>query len=204
MKRIAVPIAAVAVVSPAVAEAHLVVTGLGPLYDGATHFALSAEDILPVLALALFAGLRGPRHARLALAALAAGWLVGGLLTSALGLTLAPILAPAMSAALLLAIGGGLAANLALTPWPCAAAAAVLGLMRGAADLSGAGPGGAAMLNTLGMAGTAAVLFALAASVTLPLSRLWMIVAARVAGSWVAAAGLLLAGWLLRYGAQVQ
>jgi hypothetical protein len=60
------------------------------------------------------------------------------------------------------------------------------------------------MLNTLGMAGTAAVLFALAASVTLPLSRLWMIVAARVAGSWVAAAGLLLAGWLLRYGAQVQ
>ena len=31
-----------------------------------------------------------------------------------------------------------------------------------------------------------------------------MIVAARVAGSWAAAAGLLLAGWLVRYGAQVQ
>jgi hypothetical protein len=31
-----------------------------------------------------------------------------------------------------------------------------------------------------------------------------MIVAARVGGSWLAALGLLFAGWLLRYGAQVQ
>jgi len=203
MKRFAILIAAAAALTPAAAQAHLVVTGMGPIYDGVTHFALSPEDILPVLALALFTGLRGPRHARLALAALAAGWFAGGALISALGLTLPPILAPAMTAALLLVIGGVLAANLELKPWPCAAAAAALGLMRGAADLSGAGAGGSAILNTLGMTATAAALFALAASVTLPLRRLWMIVAARVAGSWVAAAGLLLAGWLLRYGAQV-
>jgi len=202
MKRFVILVVAAAL-TPAVAQAHLVVTGMGPIYDGVTHFALSPEDILPVLALAFFAGLRGPRHARLALAALAAGWLVGGLLTSGIGLTLPPILAPAMTAGLLLAIGGVLAANLELAPWACAAAAAGLGLMRGAADLSGAGGGGSAVLNTLGMTATAAVLFALAASVTLPLRRLWMIVAARVAGSWAAAAGLLLAGWLLRYGAQI-
>jgi hypothetical protein len=204
MKRLLLPVAVAAALFPAAAEAHLVVTGLGPVYDGATHFGLSPEDFLPVLALALFTGLRGPRHARLALAALAASWMAGGLLTSAFGLTLPPILAPAMAAALLLATGGMLAANLELAPWPCAAAAAVLGLARGAADLSGTGPGGSAALNALGMAAAAAVLFALAASTTLPLRRLWMIVAARVAGSWAAAAGLLLAGWLVRYGAQVQ
>jgi hypothetical protein len=31
-----------------------------------------------------------------------------------------------------------------------------------------------------------------------------MIVAARVSGSWLAALGLLFAGWILRYGARVQ
>ena len=204
MKRLALLIAIAAALIPAAAEAHLVVTGMGPIYDGVTHFALSPEDILPVLALALFCGLRGPRHARLALAALALSWFLGGVLISAVGLTLPPILAPAMTAGLLLAVGGVLAANLELPPWPCAAAAAGLGLMRGAADLSGAAASGGAILNTLGMTATAAVLFALAASATLPLRRLWMIAAARVAGSWAAAAGLLLAGWLLRYGAQVQ
>ena len=35
------------------AEAHLVTTGLGPIYDGISHFALSPEVWVPVLALAL-------------------------------------------------------------------------------------------------------------------------------------------------------
>ena len=41
------------------AEAHLNSTGMGPLYDGAAHFLTSPGDLLSVLALALFAGLRG-------------------------------------------------------------------------------------------------------------------------------------------------
>jgi hypothetical protein len=43
---------------PGRAEAHLNPTGLGATYDGLAHFLLSPEDILPVLALALFAGQR--------------------------------------------------------------------------------------------------------------------------------------------------
>ena len=57
------------------------------------------------------------------------------------------------------------------------------------------------------LAGVAAALFvtlALSASMTLPLRRGWTITAARVAGSWLAALGLLLAGWILRFGAAVQ
>jgi urease accessory protein len=55
----------------------------------------------------------------------------------------------------------------------------------------------------LGMVFGVFVVFALAASITLPLTRLWMIIAVRVSGSWLAALGLLLAGWVWRYGARI-
>jgi hypothetical protein len=187
--------------APAAADAHLVVTGLGPLYDGAAHFALSPEDILPTLALALFAGLRGPRSARRALAALGVAWLMGGVL-GVVAPQASRVVMSSLTAALLLGFGGALAADLALPPWACAAGAGALGLVRGAADLGGAGAGPGVWLQVCGMAASAAVLFALAASLTLPIKRLWMIIAARVAGSWVAAAGLLFAGWLIRFGAR--
>jgi urease accessory protein len=70
---------------PARAEAHLNSTGLGPTYDGLTHFLLSPEDILPVLALALFAGQRGAAHGRRVLFILpgTGSWGVVGLMTTA-------------------------------------------------------------------------------------------------------------------------
>ena len=48
-------------------EAHLNSTGMGPFYDGLMHFLMSPEDIIPVLALALLAGLRGADFGRRAL-----------------------------------------------------------------------------------------------------------------------------------------
>ena len=42
-------LAACAVSSPA--EAHLVTTGLGPVYDGIAHVLLTPEDLVPVVAL---------------------------------------------------------------------------------------------------------------------------------------------------------
>ena len=65
---------------PSRAEAHLVTTGLGPLYDGLLHVALTPEDLVPVLALALLAGLRGVAHGRRALFVLPAAWLLGGVI----------------------------------------------------------------------------------------------------------------------------
>jgi urease accessory protein len=49
---------------PSLAEAHLVTTGLGPVYDGLVHFAMTPEDLIPTFALALLAGLRGASHSR--------------------------------------------------------------------------------------------------------------------------------------------
>src|SRR5262249_35073359 len=46
---------------PVPAEAHLNSTGMGPIYDGLVHFLTSLEDLVPVLALSMLAGLRGAR-----------------------------------------------------------------------------------------------------------------------------------------------
>ena len=76
--------------APSAAEAHLVTTGLGPVYDGIAHFALSPEDYVPIVGAALLAGLRGKDHARLAVLVLPLAWFAGGVLG---GLPGAPALA---------------------------------------------------------------------------------------------------------------
>jgi len=56
----------------------------------------------------------------------------------------------------------------------------------------------------VGLLGIVAAVFtvvALAASFVVPLSAVWARVVVRVAGSWIAAIGLLLIGWAIRSGA---
>ena len=62
-----------------IADAHLVSTGAGPFYDGSAHFFLTYEELLPVIALSLFAGLRGARNGRWLIAVLPVAWIAGGL-----------------------------------------------------------------------------------------------------------------------------
>ena len=52
---------------------------MGPIYDGLMHFLTSPEDLVPVLALALLAGLRGAPYGRRAMFTLPAAWLLGSL-----------------------------------------------------------------------------------------------------------------------------
>src|SRR6516164_5220057 len=59
------------------AHAHLMNTGLGPFYDGLTHLFVTPEDLLPVIALALFAGLCGRHSGRAVLFVLPVAWLAG-------------------------------------------------------------------------------------------------------------------------------
>ena len=55
-------------------------TGLGPIYDGISHFLISPEDLVPTFVLALLAGQNGPEAGRKVLFILPASWLAGGLL----------------------------------------------------------------------------------------------------------------------------
>ena len=180
---------------PAPSHAHLVNTGLGPFYDGVSHFALTPEDLLPAVAMALLAGQKGSRAGRLALFALPGAWLLGGLA----GLAFPTISsAPALTTVSFLALGGLVAADARLRPEWVTALAALVGLLHG--YLNGAAMA-QAKLGALGLVGIVSTLFvvvALAAALVVALRVPWGRIAVRVAGSWIAAIGLLLLGWSLR------
>jgi hydrogenase/urease accessory protein HupE len=181
---------------PSTAHAHLVNTGLGPFYDGVSHFALTPEDLLPAIAIALLAGQRGPRAGRHALFALPLGWLLGGVA----GLAFPTIgESPALTTASFLATGGLVAAEARLGAGGIAALAVGLGLVHGYLNGSAISPApGAAGL--VGIVATLFVAVALGAALVVAIRAPWARIAVRVAGSWIAAVGLLMLGWSLRAG----
>jgi hydrogenase/urease accessory protein HupE len=116
---------------PFSAEAHLVTTGLGPLYDGVLHFILTPEDLVPALALALLAGLRGAPHGRRALSVLPA-WLLGGVIGLGSAGPVASGGPGSIATSLSFVLLGALVAVDARLPLPAMTAlAALLGLVHG-------------------------------------------------------------------------
>ena len=189
--------AAAALLAPR-AEAHLVTTGLGPVYDGIGHFCLSPEDVLPAIALALLAGERGSRAGRRALFLLPLAWVGGGLASLA---TQLPELSGEAAAALSFLLLGVLVAIDGRLPSGTVAALAVgLGGVHGFYNglaMRAAGTG-AATLQLTGIGVVLFVLVALVAAWVVSLRRAWGRILVRVAGSWIAAMGLLLLGWTFR------
>ena len=180
---------------PAVANAHLVNTGLGPFYDGVSHFALTPEDVLSALAMALLAGLSGVRAGRLVLLALPGAWLAGGFA----GLTWpTSAAATALSAASFLLLGGLVAVDARLRPAWVVTVAIALGLVHGYFNGSAMAE---AKLDGVGLVGIVSALFvttALGAALVVALRAPWTRIAVRVAGSldrrgWPVAAGLVAA-----------
>jgi hydrogenase/urease accessory protein HupE len=177
------------------AQAHLMNTGFGPFYDGLTHPFVTPEDLLPVVALTLLAGLRGAQYGRWVLFTLPAAWLAG--MTA--GLVLVPYGSAAwLTCALTIVLGVLVAADWKL-PLPVIISGAVLlGLAHG--YLNGVGLA-QAQSGALGMVGIASALFvvvALLAGPVVALRAAWARVVVRVAGSWIAAIGLLMLGWTVR------
>ena len=195
--RVAVVGGFVPALCPSRANAHLVSTGLGPIYDGLLHFALTPEDLVPVLALALLAGLRGPAHGRRALFVLPVAWLLGGWF----GLAVHGRANPVLAAVSFVLLGGLVAADVRLPLGATTMLAALLGLWHGYLNgtaMSQPGPRG---LGIVGIAAAVFALVAITASFVTSLRPAWARVVVRVAGSWIAAIGLLLLGWGLRPGA---
>ena len=179
------------------AQAHLNSTGMGPIYDGLMHFLMSPEDLAPVLALALLAGLRGANYGRRALFVLPSAWLLGGLI----GLTAtSSSIHPAASAFWFLLLGGLLAADAKLSLRVTTALAALLGLYHGYLNATGLGLSSTSAAVLLGLIFAVFVLVALAAALVVQLRASWARIAVRVAGSWIAASGLLMLGWAMRKG----
>lgn len=189
---------AVLLLLPTMGHAHLVTTGLGPLYDGIGHFFVSLEELLPVMALIVLAAIQGPKGGRRALFVLPPAWLAGALV--GLGYTAVPT-APAAGLALALLLFGGLIAA------DCRLSVTRLQLVLIGAGVSvGVGSGRAfvdqpgALLMLLGGTVSLWLLCALLAGGVVAINRgaSWLRIVVRVGGSWLAAFGLLLLGWHLR------
>jgi hydrogenase/urease accessory protein HupE len=178
---------------PSYANAHLVTTGMGPVYDGIGHLLLTPEDLVPVLTLALYAGMRGAVAGRWTMFLLPTAWFIGGIAGAAWDITTTlPI--PAIS---FLILGGLVAADFCV---PASAVAGLVivvgfvhGILNGAVLQDGAG--------TLGLVGIMTMLFVivtLTSAFVVSLKKAWARIAVRVAGSWVASIGLLMFGWAMR------
>ncbi len=179
---------------PGTAQAHLVTTGLGSVYDGISHLFLSFDDLLPVVAMALVAGLNGPAAGRRALFTLPLAWLAAGAAGYASGV--APLPAGVASVSLLL-LGIFTAADLKLQPTVVTAIAMILGIVHGWSNGASIAAAGREGRGLIGITIAIFVLASLASALVVSLRRPWARIVVRVAGSWIAAIGLLLLGWTL-------
>ena len=181
------------VLLPADASAHLVTTGMGPVYDGIGHLLLTPEDLVPALALALYAGLRGRVPGKRALFFFPVAWLIGGLI----GLAADTMPAFPVSAFSFLLVGILIAADLRLPSNAFTVLAVAVGIMHGFFNgiALKAGPAG---LGLLGIMAALFVLVAIVSAFVISLKPPWTRIVVRVVGSWVAAMGLLMIGWFFR------
>jgi len=178
---------------PGAALAHLVTTGMGPVYDGIGHLLLTPEDLIPVIAVALYAGLRGKTPGRRALFFFPLAWMIGGfagLLASSTAIYPMPMLS-------FLLLGTLVAADLRLPDNIITALVIAVGIIHG--FFNGiAMEGGPGVSGLFGITTTLFVVVAIASASVLSIQAAWARVAVRVTGSWIAAIGLLMFGWLVR------
>ncbi len=179
---------------PSRAGAHLVTTGLGPVFDGIGHLFLTLEDLLPALAVALFAGLKGKEASRSALFVLPVAWLVGGVIGLGTGLNPPQWL----TVGSFLVAGGLVAADAPLRSSWVTVLATVLGMLHGTMNGAAMAEARLGMLGLIGVAVSLFVVVALATALVVSFTRPWTRIAVRVAGSWIVATGLLMMGWWLR------
>lgn len=177
---------------PSISHAHLVNSGLGPFYDGIAHFAMSPDDLLSTLALALLAGLSGARAGRNILFLLPPIWLLGGLF----GLRLEQeVSLPLFSILSFLVIGALVALDRRLSLPLMLALTCILGFLNGILNGSAMTQVGGGILALFGISVTVFVLVALVASLIISLRAQSARIAVRVVGSWITAIGLLMLGW---------
>jgi urease accessory protein len=180
---------------PSTAAAHLVTTGLGPFYDGALHLLLSPEDLLGLVAVVALAGLQGARAGRMTVISLTMAWFIAGFagLNLAIGFDF-----PWLSVSSMVILGVLVAVNPTLPPAAVATIGGLYGVLHGLLNGSalafiGAGPG-----TLAGITATVLIIALLCSALIVALKAAWMRVAVRVVGSWIAAVGMLMLGWLVR------
>ena len=178
---------------PLPAAAHMPTSGLGPVYDGVFHLLLSPEDLIPLIALALLCGQRGAPFARRTLWVVPLAWFAGGVA----GILAGAAHAIAFDGASFLLLGGLVALNANVPLALMTALAALFGFFHGYMNGAGIIRINDGIFMLLGLCAAVCLVVAVFASLVIPLRRPWTLIAVRVAGSWIAASGLLMLGWSL-------
>ncbi len=143
---------------------------MGPIYDGLLHFLMSPEDLVPALALALLAGLRGAAFGRRTLFALPAAWLLG----IVFGLTATAASTGLLGAAIwFLVLGGLVLADAKLSLWTMTALAALVGLVHGYFNGIGMGFSAQSIVAALGLVAAVFMLIVLVAALVVTLRAHW-------------------------------
>lgn len=180
---------------PSISQAHLVTTGLGPFYDGLSHLAMSPDDLLSALALALLAGLSGARAGRNVLFLLPPVWFLGGLF----GLTMEQEVSLPLFSTLSFLVTGAL---VALDRRPPLMLIVILtcgfGFFHGFLNGTAMSQAGGGFLALFGISVSVFLLVTLTSALVVSLRKHWERIAVRVAGSWITAIGLLMLGWTYR------
>jgi urease accessory protein len=176
--------------------AHLVTSGVGPFYDGMAHFFLSPDDLLVVVALALAGGSAGKHVAKWVAVVLPLAWLFGMLLVMVLPAT--SEVSPAIGAVTMLTSGLLLCVFPTGVGWIVIPTVAVTGVVHGWLNGNAVALTGTSLLAGLGIVTASAVVGLLLSAISISWTGGWQRIMLRVAGSWIAAIGLLALAWQFR------
>lgn len=174
------------------AQAHLVSVRFGDYYSGLLHPITALEHALAFVALALFAGMQGPRTARWMLLLFPLALLVGtgGAILAGFEGSLEVVNTTSfVMIGALVAFGAPLALEVAVI------LAVMFGLSHGVANGTAFLAGGNPWLYVAGVTTAGYVVVAiLSAAVVAARHLTWAPIAARTVGSWVAAIGVMVLG----------
>ena len=175
--------------------AHLMETGFGGFYDGIAHLLITPVDLMLVIGLSVLAGQQGPAGGRLLLALLPMSWWLGGMAGQWLRFDTS---LTALTTALLIVVGVLVALARRLKAAVLALLVVVAGLVFGLANGFTLSVAAGMSLDLLGVVSAVAVLVLLISGQVVVTQRSWLRIAQQVAGSWIAAAGVLALGLMLK------
>lgn len=178
---------------PSVADAHPI-KGVGDFYAGMLHPLTALEFLLPWIALALFAGQQGRKAALLTLGIFPLALMSGAVLALIVPL---PAWVPEINLALIPLLGLGVALALSCPSIVTALLVTVVGLLHGLANGSEITAAMSPWRFIPGLAAVAILVLTYGIGLVRSLEKPWTGIAVRVAGSWIAAAGIMVCAFKL-------
>lgn len=178
---------------PTVAGAHPI-KGVGDFYAGMLHPLTALEFLLPWIALALFAGQQGRRAALLTLGIFPLALMSGAVLA----LNIPPLAwVPDFNLAVIPLLGLAVALALSCPSKVTAILVTVVGLLHGLANGSEITVAMSPWRFIPGLAAVAILVLTYGIGLVRSLEKPWTRIAVRVAGSWIAATGIMVCAFKL-------